>query len=50
MIGASPGPCDSLDAMLDSIGGTRRRLDFGFVPSPSGGGMHAVQEEGVHNS
>jgi hypothetical protein len=35
--------------MIDYLGGVPRRLDFGFVPSPSGGGLHAVQQEEIHN-
>lgn len=35
--------------MIDYLTGEPRRLDYGFVPSPSGGGLHAVQEEEVHN-
>jgi hypothetical protein len=35
--------------MLDFMSGTPRRLPAGFLPSPSGGGLHAVQEEGVHS-
>jgi hypothetical protein len=35
--------------MLDYLGGTPRRLDVGFTPSPSGGQMYFWQEEEVHN-
>jgi hypothetical protein len=35
--------------MLDYLSGTPRKLDVGFVPSPSGGGMHFWQEEEVRN-
>jgi hypothetical protein len=35
--------------MLDYLSGNPRKLELGFVPSPSGGALHAVQEEDVHN-
>jgi hypothetical protein len=35
--------------MLDYLSGVPRRLECDFVPSPSGGGLHAVQEEEVHH-
>jgi hypothetical protein len=35
--------------MLDYLNGTPKRLDLGFTPSPSGGGLHLVQEEDVHD-
>ncbi len=36
--------------MLDHLTGTPRRLDVGFVPSPSGGQMHFWIDEEVGNS
>jgi hypothetical protein len=35
--------------MIDYQNGVPRPLDFGFQPSPSGGSLHAVQQEEVHN-
>lgn len=34
--------------VLDYLSGVPKELDLGFVPSPSGGGLHAVQEEEIH--
>jgi hypothetical protein len=34
--------------VFDPLSGTPRKLDVGFDPSPSGGGMHFWQEEEVH--
>lgn len=34
--------------MLDYLGGTPRKLDLGFVPAPSGGGLTLFQQEEVH--
>ena len=35
--------------MLDYEGGTFVKLDLGFTPSPSGGGLSLLQEEEVHD-
>jgi hypothetical protein len=35
--------------MLDYLTGTPQKLDVGFMPSPSGGGLHFWQEEEVRN-
>lgn len=35
--------------MYDYLNGAPKRVNLGFVPSPSGGGMHAVQVEELHN-
>jgi hypothetical protein len=46
----APAPACHPAAVLDYLGGSPKRLDVGFVPSPSGGQVHSWQEEEVHSA